>query len=360
MKQVISILKSLMRFKTTQDNPEEIKKCADYIIGYLRGNGLVIKKFIKNGKISIIASFRNSKKFQLILNAHFDVVPAPESFYKPKIKNGKIYGRGSDDCKGQVAILMHLMKRLSRQRNKPDVAIMLTSDEEIGGFDGVNYLLKSQKYKCDFAIVADGGDDWELVTKHKGVLQVKLSASGKTAHASQYWEGENAIEKLIQAYSKVQKIFPKLTKPAWKTTSNLSKICGGQTINQVPDHAEMFLDIRLIDADSEAKILKKLKQIMEVKVEKVFSANNHFTDVKDPYFIGLKASVQKILKRKTKTGYVSGATDARYFSERGMNAIIFKPLGFGPHSDEEHTAISSIEPYFKILLDFIENRIRHK
>ena len=360
MKPAVSILKDLMRFKTTQDNPEEIKKCADYIINHLRGNGLVIRKFTRNGKISIVASFRNAKKFQLILNAHFDVVPAPENFYKPKIKNGKIYGRGSDDCKGQVAILMHLMTHLSRQRKKPDVAIMLTSDEEIGGFDGVRHLLKDQKYKCDFAIVADGGDDWELVTKHKGVLQVKLSASGKTAHASQYWEGENAIEKLIQAYAKVQKIFPKMIKPSWKTTSNLSRICGGQTINQVPDHAEMFLDIRLVETDSEEKILKKLRRVKEVKVEKIFSANNHFTDVKDPYFLGLKASVQKVLKRKAKTGYVPGATDARYFSEKGMNAVIFKPLGFGPHSNQEHTAISSIEPYFRILLDFIENKVRHE
>ena len=356
---VVSILKDLMAFKTTQDNPGEIRKCAGYIVRYLRDRGLAVKRFSNNGKVSIIAGFRESKKYQLILNAHFDVVPAPDRLYRPRIKNGRVYGRGSDDCKAQIAVLMHLMEILSRKESKPDVALMLTGDEEVGGHDGVRYLLEEEGYKCDFAIVADGGEDWEVITRHKGVLHLKLSASGRTAHASEYWNGENAAEKLVLAYPQVQKIFPKLKGSAWKTTANLSRISGGHTMNQVPDYAEMFLDVRLVDTDSEGEILKKLRKVKGIKAEKVFSSHGHLADSGCSYLSELRKSIEKVLKRKSRTGYANGATDARYFSKKGMNAVIFKPLGRHPHSDGEYTEISSIGPYISILQDFVERSIRH-
>ena len=356
MKEIVKILSDLIKFKTTADNPKEIEKCANYIIKYLRGKGMVIKKITKNGKISIVAAFKNSLHYEIIFNAHFDVVPAMSpNLYSPKIEKNKLYGRGSEDCKGQVAILMYLMKHFIRKKQKPNIAIMLTSDEEVHGKDGVEYLLNSKEYGCDFAIVADGGDNWDIVTKHKGVMHVKLSAKGNSAHASRYWEGgDNAIEKLIDAYGNVQKIFPKMKKPEWKSTACLSKIQGGDTLNKVPDHAELYLDIRRTEQESEESIMQKLRKIKGVKAEKIASAKNLVTDPDNPYIKQLKKSAEKILRRKIKTHHEHGATDARYFSELGIPAVLFKPVGSGAHSENEYLIVSSIEPYFKILTDFVE------
>ena len=360
MKEVVKTLTDLMKFRTTADNPAEILKCAEYIIKFLKGNGMVIRKFVRNGKVSVVASFRDTKRPQLILNAHFDVVPAMSpAFYRPRIKGNRLYGRGSEDCKGQVAVLMHLMKSFSRGKQRPDVAIMLTSDEEVHGKDGVEWLLKSKGYRSEFAIVADGGDGWDIVTRHKGVLQVRLSARGSSAHASRYWEGgDNAIEKLIEAYGEVKKIFPKLKTGRWKSTACLSKIRGGETLNQVPDYAELYLDIRRTEKDSARAIMRRLNGIRGVRAEAIASAETLETSPGNPYIRKLAASAGKVLGKRVRTHYEHGATDARYFSEVGVPAVLFKALGGGPHSEKEHVLISSIRPYFRILSDFVENSVR--
>lgn len=354
MDEFVKLTSDLVRFRTTQDNPEEIEKCAGFIINYLRGQGMIIKKYFKNGKISIVVLFNDNKKPDIFFNAHFDVVPASIHAFIPKIQGDFLYGRGSEDCKVQVAVLMVLMKHFSKQKQRPNIGIMLTSDEEVHGRDGVEYLLKEKGYGCNFAIVADGGDNFDIVTKHKGVLQVKISARGKSAHSARAWEGgDNAIEKLIRAHTVIIKLFPKLKSAAWLTTANITKISGGDTLNKIPDYAEFYLDIRRTEKDSERKILKLLGKVKGIQVEKIASADMLNTDPNNAYIKKLKASAQKLLKRSIKTYHEHGATDARYFFAQGIPAVLFKPLGSGAHSDNEHVVISSIRPFFNVLVDFV-------
>ena len=224
MEEVVKVITKLMKFRTTADNPGEIAGCADFILKYLRNRGMVIRKHVRNGKVSIVATFRNTLRPEVFFNAHFDVVPAPDHFFSPKITGDKLYGRGSEDCKAQVALLMHLMARISKSKSRPDVGIMLTSDEEVHGRDGVQYLLEKKGYSCNFAVVADGGDNYDVVVRHKGVLQVKVSAKGISAHSAFPWQGsDNAIEKLISAYPKIAKIFPKLKRQDGKLRAALRK-----------------------------------------------------------------------------------------------------------------------------------------
>jgi len=355
LNELVKLISDLVGFRTTSDNPEEVKKCADYILSYLRGRGIIIKKYIKNDKISIVALFLETKKPKIFLNAHFDVVPASSHSFAPKILGDRLYGRGSDDCKAQVAALMLLMKDFAKQKRKPDIGIMLTSDEEVHGRDGVDYLLSEEGYGCEFALVADGGKNFDIVTKHKGVLQVRVSAIGKSAHSAYAWEGgQNAIDKLITAYAEIRKMFPSLKKPAWKISANLTKISGGDVLNKIPDYAELYLDIRRTEKDSEAAILKRLGGVEGVQVEKIAAAEMLETDESNPYVKKLRASAEKILKRKIKTNREHGATDARYFSARGMPAVLFKPLGADAHSESEHVVISSLQPYYEILIDFVK------
>lgn len=355
MDDIINLTCDLMRFRTTSDNPQQIKECADFIQEHIKHKSIIVSRHERNGKTSIVATFKSTKKPRVFLNAHFDVVPASSHLFEPKIEGERLYGRGSEDCKAQVAVLMALMKNFAGQDKKPDMGIMLTSDEEVHGNDGVKWLLEDMGYGCDFAIVADGGDNFDIVTKHKGVLQIKLTAAGKTAHSARAWEGgENAVEKLINAASGVKKLFPNLTKAEWKTTANINIIKGGETINKIPDYAEMLIDIRRTEKDSEESIMAKLSSIKGIGVEKIATADMLDTDENNKYITELKKSAEKILGRKAKTSAEHGATDARYFSARGMPAVLFKAAGSGAHSDNEHLLISSIKPYYEILADFLK------
>src|SRR3989344_981863 len=83
MEEIIRLTKELMRFKTTQDNPEDIKKCADFMVGYLSGKNILVKTFEKNLKISIVATLQETKTPDVFFNAHFDVVPGSSHAFEP-------------------------------------------------------------------------------------------------------------------------------------------------------------------------------------------------------------------------------------------------------------------------------------
>ncbi len=356
MDELVKLVSDLVRFRTTSDNPDGIRQCADFIVKHLEKKGVVVNVHERKGKISIVATFKKTKKPEIFFNAHFDVVPASSRLFVPKIDGSRLYGRGSEDCKAQVAILILLMRRFSAQKNKPSIGVMLTSDEETGGHDGAEYLLSELGYSSKFAIVADGGDDFDIVTKHKAILQVRISATGKSAHSSRYWEGgENAIEKLIAAYAKIKALFPELTAPEWKTTASLNRISGGDAMNKVPDYAELCLDIRRTEKDSEADIMRKLNSVIGVQVDKIASSDMLMTDENNTYVKKLKASAERVLKRRIRTNYEHGATDARFFSAKGITAVVFKPIGFGAHSDKENVIISSLKPYLGVLVDFVNS-----
>src|SRR5436305_7549237 len=84
---------------------------------------------------------------RILLNGHVDVVPADPSGwsndpFEPVIKNGKIYGRGSADMKGSDACQIYSLKALVEPGAKfrRSITPTFTTDEEAGGYSGLNYL----------------------------------------------------------------------------------------------------------------------------------------------------------------------------------------------------------------------------
>lgn len=354
--EIVGLAKSLISFKTTSDNVLELSRIIDFVEDYFRGSSVVIEKHVINKKPSIIVLFEKTKKPELFLNAHLDVVPAPENEFNPAIKSGKLYGRGAIDDKLPAAILIYLMKESSKQKKKPSIGLMLTSDEEVGGENGVKKLLEA--YSCSFAVIPDGGDMC-IITKMKGVLQVRLSATGKSAHGSQPWLGKNAIEKLMKSYFEIKKLFPETTpKNRWLTTINPAVIKAGDAINKVPDYAELYIDIRHPETESKEKILRKLESVKGIKVDVLIKEGFMIADKNNAYLQKFKKAAEKILKTEIEFGELHGTTDARYFSEKKIPAVIFRPIGKGEHANEEYAEISSIRPFYDVLCEFIDKNVR--
>ena len=195
-KEVVSLTDQLIRFKTTSDNYLELKRCMRFIEKYFSGCDVVIRKYERNKKPSLVVLFKQTKRLGLFLVGHIDVVPGDDEQFKPIVKSGRLYGRGALDNKVSVTIMMALMRYYSKQNHRPNIGLMITSDEEVGGKNGVEYLLKKQGYSANFGLVLDAGERYEIVTKEKGALHLKLSAKGKEAHGSKPWKGENAIDDL--------------------------------------------------------------------------------------------------------------------------------------------------------------------
>jgi len=355
-KKIKKLTKDLVRIPSTKDNPEEIKRVADFCENLFPKKDFTVKRFKRKERHSLLITFRGEKKPKLFLVGHLDVVDAEKKQFTPKEKGGRIYGRGAKDNKGPSAVLITLMKELSSLREKPSVGLLLTTDEESGGFDGVGYVLGEKGYTPEVGFIPDGGDDFEIIFSEKGVLHFRLIAEGKAAHGARPWEGDNAIDKVMEAYGKLRKEFPNPKKRSdWKTSLNAGKVSGGSATNVVAERAEMALDLRFTSEWTEKKIIKKVKEVVgkEVKMEVDVSGPAFYTSPENFYVKKYVEILEKTLRRKPVFEKYPPASDARFFSQKKIPAIITNVRGGGTHGKDEWVDVKSLEDFCRLLEEFV-------
>src|SRR3989344_582548 len=359
--EVIELTKKLVEFKSVKDNPEELKRIVDFVADYLKGCG-EIKKIELNGKPSLVATYTKTTNPDILLTGHLDVVEAEADLFTPQIKGEKMFGRGAADMKGGAAIAILLFKEFAKlgEKERPSLGLMLTTDEEIGGQDGIGKLVgDAGKYGCKFAIALEPNHPKEqgqlnITTKHKGTLWLKLTAKGKAAHASRPWLGENAIENLLQIYQEIKKKFAKVEPEMWKPTVNIGKIEGGNSPNKIPDYAEALIDIRFPEDFDKDKFMQEVAKICGSKVEvEVIEYGNMLFNKEDANIELLQGCVEKQTGKKCLLMQEHGASDMRYFSARGITAVLFGPNGAEYHGKGEFLDLESIEPTYHALKEFI-------
>lgn len=362
--EILQLTKKLIEFRTVNGNNEEFAACIGFIREYFKpqigSEKIFLDEYEKNGLHSIVLSNHRTKKPEIILNGHIDVVSAEKKDFSPRIKGGKLYGRGAADMKSEVATLMIAFRKVVENNTTKSISLMLTSDEEIAGMSGVGYLLNEIGYRCKIAIIPDGGHNFELVVKEKGGFWIKITANGKSAHASRNWLGENAILKLMRLYYELEEIFPPLKRSKLLyqdgVTINLGKIQGGKSINSVPDSAEMFLDIRYSEKIHKTEIIKILKQLSrkhKLSFEAIKVVEMLETDQNNPYLKKFKDIAKKTIYKPVTITKASGASDARYFSEHGIPVIIMTPSCGNKHDKNEWVEIKSLDKFYNILIRFI-------
>lgn len=336
----LEILDNLIKFKTT--NQKEITKAFNYIKRLCKN--LYIKEYEFNGFKSILVSNKETNKFDICFITHIDVVPAKE--YKMKIIDDKIFGRGTIDMKGQIAVILDLL--LNNKTNK-NIGLLITSDEEQGGFNGVGMI--SKLLDIDFAIVPDGGNDFKLVTEEKCVLNLKLTINGKEAHSSQPWNGENAILLLTEKLNLIMQKYPlPQNSQDYITSINISKISGGDILNKVPNYAECFLDIRHIKNDTKENIINFIKSL-GFNVEILANGVPYEIDLSNEMVKKYIKVTEKIIDKKVSFIKCESASDARFLK---IPNVIMNPEGDFPHSDNEYVTIKGLENLYKIYLEMIK------
>jgi succinyl-diaminopimelate desuccinylase len=349
------LIKKLIAFESDKNHPEEIKKCFDLVVGELKKAGLKVKTFSRNNKPSLVATLTPIKTPKIFLNGHLDVVPGKPAQFKPKIVGNRLYGRGTIDMKAAVVVMIKLMKELAQKHKnqiKDKIGLMIVSDEEIGGFDGSRFLLK-KGYKPEFFLAGEP-TDFKIGAQAKGLLWLKLTLMGKSAHGAYLWKGQNAIIKANQAIKQIIKLFPPPKKEAWQTTCNIATISGGKTTNQVPDQCEIKLDIRYLPEKKPDEIIKMIQKVVpEVKIETIFKEPAANCSKTNPFITKLKKSIKKATGKES--GFIKkhAASDARHYSAAGVPSIAFGPIGQGQHSDSEWVDLKSLKTYYRILKDFL-------
>lgn len=350
---MLTILSDLIAFRTRSGDPAETKACFDYIYACLSKSSMHITLHSNEGLPSIVATAQAGKHPKVLLQAHLDVVPAAPNFYKLSEKDGRLHGRGVFDMKFAAACYLKLVKDLKNELDTYDFGIMFTSDEEIGGENGVKYLLNNG-YGADVCLLPDGGNNWQIETTCNAVWIIRVIASGKSAHGSRPWEGFNAINKLVAALSEIQDIFGALE--PFKNSITVSKIHGGSALNQVPDHAEAVIDMRFINDKERIKCSKKIQKIIqshELQLEVVATVKARSVDITQREIASFLKVAEQHIGKPIDSTHSFGASDACYFADHDIPTIVIRPTGDGAHSNHEWIDKAELFQFYDVIKTYI-------
>lgn len=359
---LLELTKKLVRIPSVTSDQEQCKRVLDTLGDLFSTNkDIYIERFEQEGVHSLLVKNFDGKWADICFNGHIDVVPpqSPEQRV-PVERDWFLRGRGCGDMKDGVALITTLMHDLcqEKQLNKK-LMLMITADEEVGGKHGVEYLTE-QWYGADIVMIPDAGNRQKVIIGEKWVINLTLTATGKAGHSSRPWKYDNAIEKLFLAYTMIKEAVetPALhDEPAHRWCSvQLTTITGGQATNMIPGNAQGALNIRYTEITSYEEIRKKIETITQKLWWVTATIDMHgallFTDPTNPVIQHYHQIAQKHLWAVT-LEKEHGASDGRFFAERGSVVILQKPTCYDIHGPEERTTITEIEEIYQVYKEFV-------
>jgi len=136
----------------------------------------------------------------LILQTHADVVPAGdwEEAFTPRFDGEFVHGRGSTDCKGQIALILMALAALDDLDVKlaADLEVQIVIEEEVGG-NGALALIR-QGCQADGVIVVEASG-LDVFPANRGAVWFQAKTTGTPTHMGRRHEAQNAIEKMMEA-----------------------------------------------------------------------------------------------------------------------------------------------------------------
>jgi len=153
------------------------------------------------GRYNLVAQRAGSGKGRsLILQTHADVVPAGDwqDAFNPRFDGEYVHGRGSMDCKGQVAMILMVLAALDDLNVKlaGDLEVQVVIEEEVGG-NGALSLIR-QGCCADGVIVAEASG-LDVFPANRGAVWFRAKTTGTPKHMGRRHEAQNAIEKMMEA-----------------------------------------------------------------------------------------------------------------------------------------------------------------
>lgn len=217
------------------------------------------------GRPNVMAIFRGESDRWLAMDTHTDTVGVEQMVGDPfsgRVDDGRLYGRGSADTKGTLAVTLALLEAMQKARVKPAhyLLIAATVDEEVGaqGAPAFARWVRAQGIQLDQLIVAEP-TMCGPVYGHKGLSRLRFEVRGKPAHSSQPQLGQNAITAAAKLVLALEDEANRLLSQAVTTalgaaTLTVSLISGGRGINVVPDSCEISLDRRVLPDEKPAQV----------------------------------------------------------------------------------------------------------
>lgn len=277
------------------------------------------------------------------------------------VRDDKLYGRGACDMKGglacAIAALVHTLERVAADGALPrrGFSLICSVDEED--------FMRGSEAAIDAGWV--GSREWVLDTEptdgqiqvaHKGRTWFEIEMAGVTAHASQPWKGADAVAAIAEVVCSLRRVFVAL--PAHdelgSSTITFGQIEGGYRPYVVPDHAKVWVDMRLTPPTDTAATTRMVEQAIAGAEAAVPGCHGSYTvtgdcpaierDPSSPLLAALKRAADDATDADTTVGFFTGYTDTAVIAGKtgnrncmsygpGSLALAHRPNEYVPHAD---------------------------
>ncbi len=258
---LIRLVQDLVGINSAIITPEQAnrerteERMAEFLTQYLRNMGMTVQRQeVFPGRPNLMAHWPGQgDKRSIMLEAHMDTVTVEGMTIDPfaaQVRDGKIWGRGTCDTKGNMAAFLTALDIAYRRNQLPadKLYFVATMSEETCCTGSA--ALMDHGFRTDAAIVGEA-TRCRLVTAHKAPLWLEIETNGRSCHASMPDHGINAIEMMARVIEFVQgpwnhhlqvREHPLLG----KSTMQVTTVEGGSKINIIPSRCRIQVDGRIV------------------------------------------------------------------------------------------------------------------
>jgi putative selenium metabolism hydrolase len=209
----------------------------------------------------------------IVYDSHIDTVgigdPSQWEWdpFEGKVEDGVLYARGACDEKGSTPGMIYGLA-LARDLGLLDGSTAWyfgNMEEWCDGLAPRSFVEHDPKVRPD-AVVIGEPTRMQVYRGHKGRVEMKVTAKGRSAHAASNWLGDNAIYKLLPIIEGIRDLDPQLRSHDFlgKGTITVSDMSvSTPSINAVPDEATIFVDRRITFGDTRESALAEVQAIID-------------------------------------------------------------------------------------------------
>ncbi|MGC8857048.1 MAG: YgeY family selenium metabolism-linked hydrolase [Anaerolineae bacterium] len=345
----------------------QLKEVGERIGAEMRKLGFDEVRFDKMG--NILGRIGNGTRV-LVYDSHVDTVgvgdPATWGWdpFKGKVENGILYARGACDEKGSTPGMVYGLA-LARDLGLLDgwTAYYFGNMEEwCDGIAPNAFVEVDPRVRPDFVVIGEP-TKMQVYRGHKGRVELKITATGKSAHAASHHLGDSALYKMLSVISAIRDLDAHLPTHEFLGKATImvtdSRISTA-SINAVPDGFTIFIDRRLTFGETKEEAVQQVRDLIpgylrsQIKVEELYYDEPSYTgfvfpvdkyypawalEESHPIVQAGQETIRRLWNETRPTGKWNFSTNGTYWAGKaGIPSI-----GFGPGNEEfAHTSYEQV------------------
>jgi len=293
---------------------------------------------------AVVARTELGRKSRVVIAGHIDTVPVADNL-PSRVEHGVLWGRGTVDMKGGVAVQLALAAELAAPSR--DLTWVFYDHEEVdASLNGLGRIARNHPewLAADFAVLcepSDGGIEGGC----NGTLRAEVEVPGIAAHSARAWTGRNAIHDTAEVLNRLAAYTPaevEVDGLVYREGMNAVLISGGVATNVIPDRTVVTVNYRFAPARSVDEAEAHVRELFDgFTVRITDSAAGARPGLDDPIAADFASAVLAVTGGVPAPKY--GWTDVARFSALGIPAVNFGPGDpLLAHKDDERVPVEQL------------------